>query len=102
MYHNDRELVRQVVSGGRSSVHRLFVAATNHWQVDAATLKLLLEQEIRRELYRWDKGLTLVATVGRLAPLLGLLGTVLGMVEIFQTLPSAREAPMVALAGGIW
>jgi len=102
LYDNDQEGVRRVVSGGRSSLHRLFSAATSHWQVEAATLKLLLEQEIRRELYRWERGLALVATVGRLAPLLGLLGTVLGMVEIFQTLPSAREAPMVALAGGIW
>lgn len=102
LYENDREQVRRVVSSGDSSLHRLFRAATAHWQTDPGTLKLLLEQEIRRELYRWEKGLALISTVGRLAPLLGLLGTVLGMVEIFQTLPSAREAPMVALAGGIW
>lgn len=39
----------------------------------------------------------------QIAPLLGLFGTVLGMIEAFQTLQSAgSEADPAALAGGIW
>lgn len=44
--------------------------------------------------------LELIATV---APLLGLLGTVLGMIEAFQVLQEAgNRADPAALAGGIW
>jgi biopolymer transport protein ExbB len=44
--------------------------------------------------------LELTATV---APLLGLLGTVLGMIAAFQTLQEAgARADPTALAGGIW
>ena len=73
-----------------------------HWDIVNWDLNTLLEQEIRREVYRWSSGLSVIALVVRMAPLLGLLGTVTGMVEIFESLPGATEAPMVALASGIY
>lgn len=46
------------------------------------------------------RALDLIATI---APLVGLLGTVLGMIEAFQTLQdSGARADPSALAGGIW
>lgn len=46
------------------------------------------------------RGLELIAVI---APLLGLLGTVLGMIEAFQALQQAgARADPAALAGGIW
>jgi len=46
------------------------------------------------------RGLELIATV---APLLGLLGTVIGMIAAFQALETAgARADPAALAGGIW
>ncbi len=46
------------------------------------------------------RGLELISTI---APLLGLLGTVLGMIEAFQTLQQAgSRADPSLLAGGIW
>lgn len=42
-------------------------------------------------------------TIVQIAPLLGLFGTVLGMIEAFQTLQNAgSEADPAVLAGGIW
>ena len=48
-------------------------------------------------------GLRALDLIGNLAPLLGLLGTVLGMIEAFQGLQAAgdRVEPSV-LSGGIW
>jgi biopolymer transport protein ExbB len=102
LFEGDRDTASRIVAEGESSLHHLFSAAIAHWQIDAETLKLLLEQEIRRELFRWEKGLALLGTAARLAPLLGLLGTVLGMVEIFRLLPESAASPMITLAGGIW
>ncbi|NMM45470.1 MotA/TolQ/ExbB proton channel family protein [Rhodospirillaceae bacterium KN72] len=47
--------------------------------------------------------LRVLELIGTLAPLLGLLGTVLGMIEAFQSMESAGEQvdPSV-LSGGIW
>jgi len=47
--------------------------------------------------------LNLLATVAQIAPLMGLLGTVLGFIRTFATLQAlGTGAQMDALAGGIW
>ncbi len=55
------------------------------------------------ELKRLNQNLHIIELVGQLAPLLGLLGTVTGLVEAFQTVSEAKSAidPSM-LAGGIW
>jgi len=102
IYENDPRKASKLVNSRDSSIHRLFRAGVSHWKVDHEAMKMLLEQEVRREIYRWEKGLNILATIARVAPLLGLLGTVLGMVEIFRELAGSQSAPMIALAGGIW
>lgn len=49
------------------------------------------------------RGLRVLELIATIAPLIGLLGTVLGMIEAFQALQSAgNRADPAALAGGIW
>ena len=48
-------------------------------------------------------GLRTLELIATIAPLVGLLGTVLGMIEAFQALQdSGAQADAAALAGGIW
>jgi biopolymer transport protein ExbB len=47
--------------------------------------------------------LNLLATIAQLAPLMGLLGTVLGFIKIFSHLQAqGTQAHMESLAGGVW
>ena len=49
------------------------------------------------------RGLRIIDLIITIAPLVGLLGTVLGMIEAFQALQdSGAQADHSALAGGIW
>lgn len=55
------------------------------------------------ELDRWEGPAEVFAFLARVAPLLGLLGTVVGMVELFSDLEAADESlSAAALSGGIW
>lgn len=56
-----------------------------------------------RELARLSARLHVLELTGRMAPLVGLLGTVLGMLEAFQTVSALKGAVDPSLlAGGIW
>jgi biopolymer transport protein ExbB len=97
----DDEKTRHAVSG-RSSMHRLFSAAYKHWELDREGLGVVVEGNIRRECYRWEKNMALLEIIAKIAPLLGLLGTVLGMVEMFRTLHLGGSVNAEAVTGGIW
>ena len=99
---NNVDEARKVVRSSQSSLHRLFFAAFAHWGVGREDMKLLVEQQVRREVYRWDKHLFILEIVGKTAPLLWLLGTVLGMVEMFQSLHIGGQINAATVTGGIW
>jgi biopolymer transport protein ExbB len=67
----------------------------------------LVREDIDRvageELAKARKGIRLLETIAQIAPLLGLFGTILGMIEAFQALQGAgASVDPSALAGGIW
>lgn len=62
-----------------------------------------MEAEAEQAFVPLEKGLRVLDIVVQLAPLLGLFGTVLGMIEAFQSLQEAgSQVDPSALAGGIW
>lgn len=62
-----------------------------------------LQAEAETRFARLESGFRFLDTVAQLAPLLGLFGTVLGMIEAFQALQAAgAQVDPSILAGGIW
>ena len=53
------------------------------------------------ELSKLEKGLVVLATLMNIAPLLGFLGTVIGMIIAFQSIEAAGEVEATLVAGGI-
>lgn len=66
-------------------------------------VKEAIENAGSQEISKLEKGLTILATVAGIAPLLGFLGTVTGMIQAFMTIQDlAGAANPSDLAGGIW
>jgi len=66
-------------------------------------LEEAIERTARYELPRLEHNLAVLSTLARVAPLLGLLGTVTGMIQTFYVIQT--QAPFIqpaALARGIW
>lgn len=53
------------------------------------------------EMSKLEKGLVVLATLTNVAPLLGFLGTVIGMIIAFQSIEAAGEVEATLVAGGI-
>ncbi|QMV73565.1 MotA/TolQ/ExbB proton channel family protein [Comamonas piscis] len=69
-------------------------------RISEADLRATLESTGRREAQKLEKYLTALATIASAAPLLGLLGTVIGMIEIFGSQGGGGNNPSM-LAHGI-
>lgn len=69
----------------------------------ADDLPARLDSEAETRFLRLESGFRFLDSVAQLAPLLGLFGTVLGMIEAFQALQNAGSSVDPSLlAGGIW
>jgi biopolymer transport protein ExbB len=95
----DPEVAHQALERSTSYLKPVVQMALMAPPTDAERLKA--EAEIR--FAKLEHGLRLLDSVAQLAPLLGLFGTVLGMIDAFQSLQDAgaRVDPSL-LAGGIW
>ncbi len=71
-----------------------------------AEIKEAVEDAGLHEVPRLEKNLGILATIAHISPLLGLLGTVTGMVQAFQVIEQKSASLMPVnpgdLAGGIW
>jgi biopolymer transport protein ExbB len=69
--------------------------------MDPDTLELKLSEGILKETPGLESGLTLLKIIAAIAPLLGLLGTVTGMIVTFQAITIFGTGDPKAMAGGI-
>ncbi len=60
-----------------------------------------LKESVLREIPFLEKRMTLIAAIGGSAPLMGLLGTVSGMISLFKTITEVGTNDPKILAGGI-
>jgi biopolymer transport protein ExbB len=69
--------------------------------MDTETLELKLSEGILKETPRLESGLNLLKIIAAVAPLMGLLGTVTGMIITFQAITIFGAGDPKAMAGGI-
>jgi len=97
---------RAKLAGRRSIRARMALAAMTARHDPALTEAQAREEttaHARIDLAKTRSGLRALELIATTAPLLGLLGTVVGMIDAFQALQEAgSRADPAALAGGIW
>ena len=84
-------------------VARLALAAVLHHDDTLESIGRAIEDAGLEEIPRMERGLGWLATLARITPLIGLFGTVLGLMDVLRA--AHRAAPLVQsadLTGGLW
>ena len=95
---------RQRKDGSASSgnpLGRVMAVFEEHPEADLETLELRLDEAILRETAPIETGLGFIRVLYVVAPLLGLLGTVVGMISTFQMITLFGTGDPRMMAGGI-
>ena len=80
---------------------RVLLVAENNPNADTETLELKLGEAILQETPSLESMLTLIKMIATIAPLGGLLGTVTGMIQVFQQITVYGAGDPTIMAGGI-
>lgn len=90
----------------KSPISHILKAGILKYDRPRPQIKEAIEDASLYEIPRLEKNLSMLATIAHISPLLGLLGTVTGMVRCFQTIQAKATSfhPVSPgdLAGGIW
>lgn len=99
--HNelDDERIRQVRDS--SPLGRLLAAGLVHRRSDRQVMKEHIEDVGRHVAHELERYLNTLGTVAAISPLLGLLGTVTGLVEVFTVITHQGIGNPASMAGGI-
>jgi biopolymer transport protein ExbB len=80
---------------------RIFIRGLKNAQRDADAIEMAMEQEAANEQPVLEAYLPILKTIVNIAPLLGLVGTIMGMMSSFQVASQAGLSNPTAILGGI-
>lgn len=80
---------------------RVLMAKDKYKEADIETLELKLSERILKEVPQLTSRLTMIKIISVVAPLIGLLGTVTGMINTFQAITLFGTGDPKLMAGGI-
>ena len=85
----------------KNALGRVLGAYESNREVDTETLELKLGEAILKEVPPLQRGILIIKVISVVAPLLGLLGTVTGMINTFQAITLFGTGDPTRMAGGI-
>lgn len=80
---------------------RVLKVAEDNPGIDNESLELKLEEAVLKERPSIEAGLNMIKIISMVAPLMGLLGTVTGMIQTFQAITDFGAGDPKLMAGGI-
>ncbi len=95
----DQEALTRLKKG--SALGRVLAAGLVNLQHDREIMKESIEETGRHVVHELERFLNTLGTIASISPLLGLLGTVIGMIKVFSTITTAGVGDASLLAGGI-
>ena len=85
----------------KNALGRVLQAYASNKEADTETLELKLGEAILKEVPPLQRGILIIKVISVVAPLLGLLGTVTGMINTFQAITLFGTGDPTRMAGGI-
>ncbi len=99
--HKMKRQIHAAAASEDNPLGRVLSATEQSSAQDNATLELILDEAITREVPSLEKGLSMIKLFAAVAPLLGLLGTVTGMISTFQSISLFGTGDPKLMADGI-
>ena len=90
--HEDKEEALDFCRRNEAAIARIFAAGIRKLGASVEVVEKQVREAGEREVFKLRKYLRGLSVIGSIAPLLGLLGTIFGMITAFQTVATAPEA----------
>ena len=100
---NDVKSAMNYCEKQNTPMSRILAKGVKDYKLDTVSVRQVLENNAGLEIANLEKGLPVLSTIAAVAPMLGFLGTVTGMVQAFWQMSNAgNNIDVSLLSGGIY
>ena len=92
---------KNIDNPGNNALGRILKVYQSNKDVDVETLELKLDEAILKETPALEARISIIKVIAAIAPMMGLLGTVTGMIATFQSIQLFGTGDPKLMAGGI-
>ena len=97
----DIGLATSICEKHKGAFARIIRVGLDNRNLPREEIKESLNDQGRQEVFHLERGLVILETIAGIAPLLGLLGTVIGILKVFNVISNLGVGQARAMSGGI-
>jgi biopolymer transport protein ExbB len=98
---NDMQMLKSVCAQNASPLAKLLLFSSDHLDMPKSETSSLVETRPRYEISKLERGLVVLEIIVGIAPLMGLVGTIFGLILLFGAMDQGAAADTSKFATGI-
>jgi biopolymer transport protein ExbB len=98
---NDMQMLKSVCAQNASPLAKLLLFSSDHLDMPKSETSALVETRARYEISKLERGLVVLEIIVGIAPLMGLVGTIFGLILLFGAMDQGAAADTSRFATGI-
>ena len=97
----DLQMLKSVCAQNASPLAKLLLFCSDHLDMPKSEISALVETRARYEISKLERGLVVLEIIVGIAPLMGLVGTIYGLITLFGSMDAGAAADSSKFAQGI-
>jgi len=93
---------RSIAKNTDNSVARIIDKGLQRIGKPIEAIEKSMESVGKLEMYKMERNVSILSAIAGIAPLFGFLGTIFGMIQLFQSINSTNKFELNTIAGGIY
>ena len=93
---------RSIAKNTDNSVARIIDKGLQRIGKPIDAIEKSMESVGKLEMYKMERNVSILSSIAGIAPLFGFLGTIFGMIQLFQSINSTNKFELNTIAGGIY
>ncbi len=93
---------RSIAKNTDNSVARIIDKGLQRIGKPIEAIEKSMESVGKLEMYKMERNVSILSSIAGIAPLFGFLGTIFGMIQLFQSINSTNKFELNTIAGGIY
>ena len=99
---NSLPKIAEICSNTNSDLGKMFGKGLENAALPPKEIDYEMEGEGKLVLFELERGMSILAAIAGIAPMIGFLGTIIGVIKIFSDIAASSEVSIAAVSGGLY